>query len=197
MKNVNALLGRVKSAALGFAAAGLLSLGTAASAAPVLGAQLFWSGGDITVTVQPATAGFVSELKLFSADPDIFIALNTDVGTTVTIAAATLDVSHDIGDELVFGIFVRNTSETYVMGPGSRNVDGLIHAAIDNLGGGLLRVGFEDIRGGGDRDYDDNVFDFRGGVRTGTVPEPGSLALVGLALVGAGALSRRKAAAQA
>jgi hypothetical protein len=32
------------------------------SAAPVLGGQLFWSGGDVTITVEPATAGFTSQL---------------------------------------------------------------------------------------------------------------------------------------
>jgi hypothetical protein len=197
MMGLSKLAGRAKSLVMGAAMAGLLGVGSTASAAPVLGAQLFWAGGDITVTVVPATAGFVSELKLFSADPDIFIALNTDVGTTVTISEATLDISHDVGDELVFGIFVRNTSDTFYMGPGGRNADGLIHAAVNDLGTGVLRVGFEDIRGGGDGDYDDNVFDFRGGVRAGTVPEPGSLALVGLALAGAAAVRRRKAAAQA
>ncbi len=197
MMGLSKLAGRAKSLVMGAAIAGLLGVGSTATAAPVLGAQLFWAGGDITVTVVPATAGFVSELKLFSADPDIFIALNTDVGTTVTISEATLDISHDVGDELVFGIFVRNTSDTFYMGPGGRNADGLIHAAVNDLGTGVLRVGFEDIRGGGDGDYDDNVFDFRGGVRAGTVPEPGSLALVGLALAGAAAVRRRKAAAQA
>lgn len=180
-------------------AAGMLACVGAASAAPVLGEQLFWNGGDVTITVRASTAGFLSELRLYEGASSTFIAYNAPngnpAGTTVTLSAATLDVNLDIGDELVFGIYVTNTGNTFKLGPAGRNADNLIHGAIDNLGGGVFRVGFEDILGGGDRDYDDNVFDFTGSLRTGnTVPEPGSMLLVGLALLGAGVASRRKAA---
>ncbi len=175
----------------GVLAMSLLAATAEVSAAPVLGGQLFWSGGDVTITVEPATAGFTSQLKLFSADPDLFIARNTDVGAVLTIGQFLIDVDHDIGDELVFGIFVEDTFDVFLMGPGSRNGDGLAHATVDSLGGGKFRVGFEDISGGGDRDYDDNVFLFEGGVIT-DVPEPGSLALLGLGIGLAGFFRARR-----
>lgn len=184
---------RARIAAL--AAALSLCMAVPATAAPVIGAQLFWSGGDVKITVLPATAGFISELTLFSASPDIFIALNTDVGAVVTLSAATLDAAHDVGDELVFGIFVTDTSDTFLMGPGSRNADGLEHAAVDALGGGVFIVGFEDLFGGGDLDYDDNVFRFEGGISVtpNPTPEPGSLLLVGAALLGFAGYRRARA----
>jgi hypothetical protein len=188
-------LGLLKQAK-GLVAAGMLACAGMASAAPVLGEQLFWNGGDVTITVQASTAGFLSELRLYAGAGSTFIAYNAPngnpAGTTVVLSAASLDVNHDIGDELVFGIYVTNTGNTFKLGPAGRNTDNLIHGAIDNLGSGLFRVGFEDLLGGGDRDYDDNVFDFSGSVRTGnSVPEPGSLLLAGLALVAAGAARRK------
>ncbi len=167
-----------------------------AESAPVLGAQLFWTGGDVTIEVQGATAGFLSELRLYHGATSDFIAFNapngTPVGTTITLLAAAIDVNFDLGDELVFGIFVTNTSQTFKLGPAARNPDNIIHGAIDSTArAGWLRVGFEDILGGGDLDYDDNVFDFRGSVVTGSVPEPGSLALVGLAALTAWGASKR------
>ncbi len=53
------------------------------------------------------------------------------------------------------------------MGPGERNPDGIPHAAVEFIAEGEAIVGFEDLYGGGDRDYDDVVFIFRGSI----VPE--------------------------
>ncbi len=128
------------------------------SAAPILGGQLFSTGGDVMVEVMPATAGFVSELHISSPAPDRFIALNTDVGTVVNLG------SFPAGVELIFTIFVRNTGNTFSMGPAVRNPDGIVHAGVDNTAPGVAIVGFEDLLGGGDLDYDDNVFRFTGGI---------------------------------
>jgi hypothetical protein len=128
------------------------------SAAPIIGGQLYSTGGDVTVEVMPATASLVSELHLSSPGPDRFIALNTDVGTTINLG------SFPAGTELIFSIYVRQEDDTFFMGPATRNPDNVIHAAVDNVAPGEAIVGFEDLLGGGDLDYDDNVFRFTGGI---------------------------------
>jgi hypothetical protein len=141
--------------------------GSASAQAPPagLGDQLFATGGDITVEVRPATAGLVSELRLYNADGS-FTALTTnrEVGRIVTLPA------RPTGEELVFGIFVRGPNTTFKLGPGDRNPDGLEHGKVVNTGERQYDVGFEDLLNGGDRDYDDNVFRFTGGLAPNRTP---------------------------
>jgi RHS repeat-associated protein/uncharacterized repeat protein (TIGR01451 family) len=127
-----------------------------------LGGQLFSTGQSVEVEVLPASAGFTSELWLFEPGPERRLATNRDVGTVVQLGI------FPAGVELVFGIKVLNTGNTFKMGPGSRNPDGIPHAVVTFLDNGRARVGFEDLFGGGDRDYNDNIFEFRGGIQ----PEP-------------------------
>src|SRR5688572_3236389 len=101
---------------VGLIAAGSMAIGSA-NAAAVIGAQLYSTGGDVIVEVLPATAGYVSELHLFSPRPDRFITLNTDVGTITNLG------SFHAGTELIFVIYVRDTSNTFYMGPTNRNPD--------------------------------------------------------------------------
>jgi hypothetical protein len=72
------------------------------------------------------------------------------------------------GEELLFGIYV--DGRTYKLGPGDRNPDGLAHGKVVNSGERQYDVGFEDLFNGGDRDYDDNVFRFSGGLAPNTTP---------------------------
>ena len=130
-----------------------------ASAAPVLGGQLFATGLPVEVEVLPASAGFTSELWLFEPVASrVRIATNRDVGRVVQLG------TFPAGTELVFGIHVINTGNDFRMGPASRNPDNQIHAQVDFLEAGRAIVGFEDLFGGGDRDYNDNMFEFRGGI---------------------------------
>ena len=128
---------------------------------PLLGGQLYSTGTAVTVEVLPASAGLTS--TLFLLDPEeVPIATNRDVGTTRTVGP------YGVGTELVFGI--RVGGQEFRLGPGGRNPDGIPHAVVDFGADGCAVVGFEDLFGGGDRDYDDNKFKFCGGIAP-EVPE--------------------------
>lgn len=130
--------------------------------AAVVGGQLYTSGGTVTVTFQGSSAGFTSHLYLFEplTTPQYLLATSDPLGTTATVGPFAP------GTELVFGIIVQNTGDTFRMGPGSRNPDAIEHAGVDYLGPNLADVGFEDILGGGDLDYNDLTFRFEGGIFT-------------------------------
>lgn len=61
------------------------------------------------------------------------------------------------GTVLDFCIHVRDTTDLFYSGAATRNSDGLVHAALANVVGGVA-IGFEDVMGGGDRDFDDVRF---------------------------------------
>lgn len=115
-------------------------------------AKLVVIEGDASVqtTFCGGSAGYTSDSYLASPD---FVYVGTG---HVTPSGTTIDIGSFIdGTELVFAIYVRNTGYWYYSGPGSRNPDGIVHAAVTDNGGGNFHVGFEDLFGGGDRDYDD------------------------------------------
>lgn len=135
----------------------------AADPEPVLGGQLYSTGTAVTVEVLQASAGLTS--TLFLLDPEeVQIATNRDVGTTRTVGP------YGAGTELVFGI--RVGGQEFRLGPGGRNPDGIPHAVVDFGADGCAVVGFEDLFGGGDRDYDDNKFKFCGGIAPEAPEEP-------------------------
>ena len=91
--------------------------------------------------------------------------------------------------EIVFGLFVNNTGNKFFSGLSSSNVDNQLHAILTTLNTNTVKVGFEDLFGGGDKDYNDVIFKVSNvnlsAVVTQPVPEPQTylMILMGLFLV--------------
>jgi hypothetical protein len=129
-----------------------------AQATPILEQTLIATGGDVVVTFVSTGAGYTSELFLDGPVGDelgaIFNNWTTELGSSMNLG------NFAAGTELVFKLLVQQTGDAFYTGGGSRNLDGLAHAVVDTLTTAQVLVGFEDLYGGGDLDYDDLVFAF-------------------------------------
>jgi hypothetical protein len=155
-----------------------------AHANPILGAQIYANGGEVNVTFLGSDAGF-DNLLFIALDPTglIFEGHVTAVNTTKSLG------NFAAGTELMFQLNNQKGNLWYT-GPGSRNSDGVAHAVVDaNYLPGALYVGYEDLPGGGDKDYNDLKFS----VSNAHVPDAAAtLPLLGFGLLGLAAFARRQ-----
>lgn len=189
----------MKKISLSLITAAGLSVGGAvahASAITGLGGAVFATGSEITVDILSSSSGFDNELDFFYGWTDgIDNTDKTAFGIDNQLGRFNLG-SYAPGRELVFGI--TSPQGTFVLGPGSRNPDGLAHGWVRStptLAGFAESwvIGFEDLFGGGDRDYNDAVFRVSQLAPSVSVPEPSAWAVVALGLLGLGMTRRRTA----
>jgi hypothetical protein len=156
--------------------------GPAASPAALagLGDDALAGGDEIIVTFIDSDANFNS-LVLVNSGVPFFPNHSCCAPHIGTFAAGT---SH-------FGLMVTSTGNTFHTGPAAGNPDGLAHAVVTYNAGtpGTTLVAFEDILGGGDKDYNDYIFSFRS---VTAVPEPETSVLMLAGLMAVAWLSRRR-----
>jgi hypothetical protein len=182
-----------------------------AFAAGELGGPLVKTG-DIAVAFVGADAFYSNDVYYFLSIGDIggatFLFNNhtSPVGTTVDPDDSALN----LGDQAIFGICVdrsgvdpgpdcQNADDMFFTGGGENNPDNIAHTIVWNRADyeaqfGALDptlfppeydyvVGFEDIHGGGDRDFNDAIFAIRG---VTVLPEPITMTLLATGLAGIG-----------
>ncbi len=172
---------------------GLLALPGLLFASPILdepilgGRMLVAETGEVTATFLGSNAGYFNSLHLQTPDNILgtIFNKNTDVGITVSLG------TFDADTELLFRLHVHNTGLDFFTGDAARNPDGLPHALaltnFDQLSGLYFTdIGFEDLYGGGDKDYNDFVFRLTNVIDPIYIPEPAALALMGFGLAGIG-----------
>ena len=206
-----------RAAALLLAAAVTAAAARPAHAQGVLGAPLIKTG-DIAAVFIGADAFYSNDVYYFVSVGDFSTAtflFNNHSSAPGTVADPD-DSGLAVGDEAIFGICVNrlaespgpecsNADDVFYTGDPSRNADGLAHAIVwtradyESEFGALdptlfpaeydYVVGFEDILGGGDLDYNDAIFAVRG---VTAVPEPMTMTLLATGLAGLGVARRKK-----
>jgi len=177
----------------------------AGETSPVIGASVIATGGHVIATFLSGGGFYDNYLYLSSPAGSAFEnASSSSIGGNwifenhISVAGTTVDLGdYAAGTELIFNVL----SDTHgggllnwYTGPASRNSDGLAHAFIDSSAAAITAnggsvVGFEDLAGLGDAGYEDLRYAFSN-VRS-SVPEPASIALLALGLIGIGAARRR------
>jgi hypothetical protein len=140
--------------------------------------------GEVILTFLSSQADYSSDLFLEGSTGSIFNNKTAVVGTQYSLG------TFEAGTTLSFSMFVENLAATFYTGAASRNADNVIHAAYSDVIGNTINIGFEDLFGGGDLDYNDLVFSLSN-VYAATTPvspvsEPETYAMfmAGLGLMG-------------
>lgn len=159
------------------------------------GVPLVATGGEVRIYFAGSNAAFDSLLYLASPEPGqgpFFPNHSTQPGSMISLGTFAP------GTVLTFRLEVISTGSQFFTGPAGSNPDNLVHAgyrlfvADSTIPVNGLLVGFEDIFGGGDFDFDDHLFVFTNVAPSTPVPEPASMLLLATGLAGIGNAVRKR-----
>lgn len=118
------------------------------------------SSSPITVTFTYSDTSYSDELWMDAPESYFFFSAWTAVtGTTFTLGPYPAET------ELIFAVQVLDTGMHWQSGPAERNSDGVVHGGVTFEGDCTFSIGFEDLTGGGDLDYNDVVMRVQGPLR--------------------------------
>ena len=170
-----------------FALFGLLP-GNQAHAYPV--GDIYYHGGPLRLEILTSDSAYTSRIYLHTATEHIFLGANSDAGVVLHLADPSA-VGLNPGDEFVLAIYVNDTGRYFSLGGGYDNPDGVIHASVTYLPDDVAIIGFEDLFGGGDFDYNDARVRITGNIGLEIIPEPSGLLLIASGAAGLWLFRRR------
>ncbi len=129
-------------------------------AVQILGGNTYVANsGEVTAKFLGSSAAYTNVLYLYSPlnnDRFIFNNKTTPIGSTISLGTFTA------GEELIFKISVLNTANNFYSGDHAlMNPDKKLHSMVDfDFAPNEIYIGFEDLYGGGDNDFNDVMFSF-------------------------------------
>jgi PEP-CTERM motif-containing protein len=157
--------------------------GSPANAYPILDQEIYYHGGPLQIEILTKEAAYTNQiyLHLNTNAGGLFLGNNTDTGLVINFDDPA-SIGLNPGQEFILGIHVVNTGNYFVMGSGADNPDGIPHATVSYVYNHVAIIGFEDLFGGGDLDYDDARIRVTGDIGIEKIPEPSTMLLFGSGL---------------